>query len=89
LAGLLASLSTGDEQPAPLKESGKQQAPKNDESHCPFCQAAASAGSFVAPATIVLLLPWQNVSLVPLFLASKTHVDAASHDWRGRAPPRA
>ena len=89
LSGLLAKLSTIDE-PAPLaKAPAKQQAPKNDETSCPFCQAAQSAGSFVGPAAIVLLLPWQNVSLVPLFVAHKAHVSATSHDWHGRAPPHA
>ena len=89
LSGLLAKLSTFDE-PAPLaKAPAKQHAPKNDETSCPFCQAAQIAGSFVAPAAIVLLVPWQNVSLVPLFLASKAHVSTTSHDWHGRAPPHA
>jgi hypothetical protein len=88
LGGLIAKISASDED-APLSKAPGKQAPKNDESRCPFCQAAQSAGSFVAPAAIALVLPWQNVSLVPLFFTSGTRVDAASHDWRGRAPPHA
>ena len=87
-SGLLAKLSTIDE-PALAKVPAKQQAPKNDETSCPFCQAAQSAGSFVAPAAFALSLPWQNVSLVPIFVAAKAHISATSHAWQGRAPPHA
>jgi hypothetical protein len=89
LGGLLAKISASDEQAAPSKASGKQRPPKDDEGRCPVCQAAQSAGTFVAPAAIVVLQPWQNISLVPLLLANETHTNAASHDWRGRGPPNA
>jgi hypothetical protein len=89
LSGLLAKISASDEQAAPSKASGNQKLPKDDEGRCPVCQAAQSAGAFLAPAAIVVLLPWQNISLVPLLLANETHTNAASHDWRGRAPPSA
>jgi hypothetical protein len=89
LGGLFAKLSADGDGTPLSKAPGGHQTPKNDEGQCPFCQAAQTAGSFVAPAAIVLVLPWQNVSLVPLFLTHKSHVDATSHDWRGRAPPNA
>jgi hypothetical protein len=85
LSALLAKISVGVEAPS----GGKHKAPNDDEARCPLCQAAQHAGSFVAPAAIVLLLPWQNISLVPLVLENKTHINPASHDWRGRAPPSA
>jgi hypothetical protein len=88
LGGLLAKISASDEQAAPSKASGKQ-LPKDDEGRCPVCQAAQSAGAFLAPAAIVVLLPWQNISLVPLLIANETRTNATSHDWRGRAPPSA
>ena len=87
LSGLVSKLSGADELTPPSKSPGKPQAPSGD-SRCPICQAAQSAGSFIAPGAIFLVLPWQNVSLVPVFLASKSPVSAVSHDWQGRAPPR-
>jgi hypothetical protein len=89
LGGLLAKISASDEQAAPSKDSGKQRLPKDDEGRCPICQAAQSAGTFLAAAAIVVLQPWQNISLVPLLFANETPANAASHDWRGRAPPSA
>jgi hypothetical protein len=85
LAKITAAYETEDFSKAPSKNSPV----KDDAARCPFCQAAQSAGSFVTPVAVVLLLPWQNVPVVPLWVADNTRIPAASHDWRGRAPPSA
>lgn len=70
--------------------STKQQpAAPDDEKHCPFCQEMMAAGAYVAPAPTLLVLPLQTFSAVALELVVPAYVDAASHFWRGRAPPRA
>jgi hypothetical protein len=86
---LLAKIAAASENDAFTKIPAKNTPAKDDSTRCPFCQAAQSAGSFVSPTAVVLLLPWQNVAVVPLLLAHKFHANAASHSWRGRAPPSA
>jgi hypothetical protein len=61
---------------------------QDDLTHCAFCDAIAHAGAFVASAPALLVLPSQTFSVIPLELAVPAYVDAASHFWRGRAPPR-
>ena len=70
------------------KQAGKTDGPVQDGlTHCAFCDAVAHAGGFVASAPILVLLPSQTFSIIPLELAVPAFVDAASHFWRGRAPP--
>ena len=84
LAGLVDQIASAGE-----ADTGKTEKHNpSKESACPFCQAAQHAGSFLAPATIVLLPAWQVLSLVPSFGASQVGIDARSHSWHGRAPPR-
>jgi hypothetical protein len=61
---------------------------QDDLTHCAFCDAVAHAGAFVASAPALVLLPSQTFSIIPLELAVPAFVDAASHFWHGRAPPR-
>ena len=86
LAGALSALADATE--FDKNASGHDLPPKDDGRHCPFCQAAQSAGSFVAPSPIAIAFPIQIfVSVVEL-----TKLDAqlrlASHFWHGRAPPQ-
>ncbi len=70
-------------------QAGKIRNPIQDDlTHCAFCDAVAHAGAFVASAPVLLLLPSQTFSVIPLELNVPAFVDAASHFWRGRAPPR-
>lgn len=86
---LLGKVAAADEQGSAAKAPSKNAPTKDDAARCPFCQASQSTGSFLAPAALVLLLPWQNVSLVPLIVADTHAISTASHSWRGRAPPTA
>lgn len=72
---------------APLAPPGKhpfQETPAN----CPICQEIAMAGHYVTPGAAVLTLPSQSVSIVPLKIVVRFVVEAVSHDWHGRAPPK-
>lgn len=53
---------------------------------CPFCQAIAHAGAFLAPSAppLVLSLP---AACVALFVALRPVAVAAAHNWQSRAPP--
>jgi hypothetical protein len=85
---LLAKIAAADEV-GDVAKSPKQTPAHDDSARCPLCQAAQSAGAFVAPGALVLILPWQNVSFVPLFVGAGAYFDTPSHSWRGRAPPKA
>lgn len=76
---------------APAANTGHGKAPvdNDDPAHCPFCQDLLRAGTFVMPAAILVQLPQQSVSFVPVTIAVTRHVEAVSHDWHGRAPPHA
>src|SRR5271166_5124838 len=76
---------------APAAKAGHGKAPvdNDDPAHCPFCQEMLRAGSFVMPVALLVLLPQQSVSFVPVTLVVAWHVEAVSHGWRGRAPPHA
>jgi hypothetical protein len=83
VAGFLMKLASGDE------VSGKSHDPsKGDPARCQFCQAIGNAGAFVTPTALALLLPVANVSIIRLCFAAQSYIETASHDWRGRAPPR-
>ena len=59
-----------------------------DPSNCPLCQEVAHSGQFVASAASLAALPiTQTVSFI-VFTEIAPIIFAASHTWRGRAPPR-
>lgn len=60
----------------------------NESQHCPICEEMWLAGTYVTPAAAFLALPHATVSVVEVVLSAPQHVQAVSHDWRGRAPPR-
>jgi hypothetical protein len=59
-----------------------------DMDKCLFCQEYTHAGAYLTPAAAAVLPPFAAVSLVAIF---DTPLVAAvpSHNWMGRAPPRA
>jgi len=61
---------------------------KETPANCPICQEIAMAGHYVTPGAVALALPSQTVSIVPLEIVVRFIVEAVSHDWHGRAPPR-
>jgi hypothetical protein len=87
----LTAPSTGLTHVASADAASTKQKPTapDDEKHCPFCQEIMSAGAYVAPAPTLLLLPQQTFFAVTTELVVPAYVNAASHFWRGRAPPSA
>lgn len=60
-----------------------------DPDKCYLCQEFLHYGSYVTPAAVAVLPPSAAVSLLPLVLAPAAVKRAVSHNWMGRAPPRA
>jgi len=84
----LARVGSADELSLAAKSPAKRLPAGDDSSRCPICQTAQLAGAFVASAAIVILLPSQSVSLIPLSIGRSRYFSTASHAWRGRAPPK-
>ena len=61
---------------------------REDPAHCPLCQEFLVAGAFVTPAAIVILPPVLPAFRIALPTRELRFVDASSHSWHGRAPPR-
>ena len=89
-AGFLEDLKISDAgQPITKGTQPRDHFPTNDDpANCPICQEILHAGQFVTPQAVVLLLPTESVSFVPISLAIAVFSEAVSHSWQGRAPPR-
>lgn len=60
-----------------------------DPSNCPICQEVTHSGQFVASAAILAALPVTATFSFIVFTEAAPYIFAASHTWRGRAPPKA
>ena len=60
-----------------------------DADKCLLCQEYLHAGAYLTPAAAAVLPPSAGVSLQPLRLALVVADHPVSHNWIGRAPPRA
>jgi hypothetical protein len=60
-----------------------------DADKCLLCQEYLHGGSYVPPAAIAALPPDAVASLLPFVLALPVAARIVSHNWMGRAPPRA
>ena len=59
----------------------------NSAADCPFCQAVAHGGAFLASAPPLLFLPvW--IRYEAQFVTTRAIAVAATHFWQSRAPPR-
>lgn len=60
----------------------------DDQSNCPICQAVLHGGQFITPSAVTFALP----SFVVFFVATGAQkvpvIQAGSHNWQSRAPPR-
>jgi hypothetical protein len=83
---LAAALPAGDVVNASMPK-GKP-SPGGDTANCPLCQTPARGGDAVLPTIIAISAPDAEPPAV-LFDAAPQRISAASHDWRGRAPPLA
>lgn len=60
-----------------------------DADKCFLCQEYLHGGTYLTPAAAAVLPPSAVVSLLPLELAPLFAAKPQSHNWMGRAPPRA
>lgn len=64
-------------------------APKSDDgANCPICQELLLYGSYVLPAVAALSLPSFGPAIELAQQTPFVAVNAVSHNWQGRAPPR-
>jgi hypothetical protein len=69
--------------------SPKDKYPANeDPANCPLCQEILHSGQFVTPAVAAVLLPFVSISVIEIATPAAVLVNAVTHIWRGRAPPR-
>jgi len=88
VARLLIALS-GDGSDSAFAGQDDKHPGKDPAEHCLFCQAVSSSGAFVSPAVAALVLPCETLALIPLQAAPFAAIEAVSHSWHGRAPPKA
>jgi len=60
-----------------------------DMDKCFLCQEYVHAGAYLTPAVLAVLPPFAAVSLVASALKPRIAAPPTSHNWIGRAPPRA
>lgn len=60
-----------------------------DADKCFLCQEYLHSGAYLTPAAVAALPPTAAASLLPLLLAPLHAARMLSHNWKGRAPPRA
>lgn len=60
-----------------------------DIDKCLLCQEFVHGGTYLTPTAAAVLPPSAVVSLLPLVLAPVFAAKSHSHNWMGRAPPRA
>jgi hypothetical protein len=60
-----------------------------DIDKCLLCQEFVHGGTYLTPTAASVLPPSAVVSLLPLVLAPVFAAKPHSHNWMGRAPPRA
>ena len=79
--------------PASESAQDNQAAPRDrfpiteDPSNCPLCQEVAHSGQFIASAASLAYLPVTATVNFIVFIEVAPSILAASHTWRGRAPP--
>ncbi len=59
----------------------------NTQNDCPFCQAVAHSGFFVASTTLLLHQPFSWIKTISPHFSARSPSDALAHDWQSRAPP--
>jgi hypothetical protein len=68
---------------------GGQYPSNRDSTTCPWCKELTRSGQYVASASVLATLPFPVTLNVIVFREIAPSLFAASHTWRGRAPPLA
>jgi ABC-type Fe3+-siderophore transport system permease subunit len=68
---------------------GGQYPTSRDSANCPLCKELTHSGQYVASTSVLAKLPFSVTANVIVFREIAPSLFAASHNWRGRAPPLA
>jgi hypothetical protein len=60
-----------------------------DPANCPLCKELTHSGQYVSSASVLATLPFPVTVNFIVFREIAPSLFAASHNWRGRAPPLA
>jgi hypothetical protein len=80
---------------ASITDPGQTSAPTDqypinrDPANCPLCKELTHSGQYVASASVLATLPFPVTVNFIVFKEIAPSLFAASHNWRGRAPPLA
>ena len=66
---------------------GGQYPANRDTAPCPWCKELTHSGQYVPSASVLTTLPYPVTLNVIVFKEIAPSLFAASHTWRGRAPP--
>jgi hypothetical protein len=88
-ASFAAAILDNDEAAIPAPASGDKNPITGDQTNCPLCQGFAHSGQFVHSTSVLTTLPFPVTVSFIVFREIAPVVFAASHTWRGRAPPTA
>jgi hypothetical protein len=90
LVTLAAASVAGSEHAATQAKAPVDKYPINrDPANCPLCKELTHSGVFVSSASVLATLPFPATVNFIVFREIAPSRFAASHTWRGRAPPRA
>jgi hypothetical protein len=68
---------------------GGQYPTSSDPFNCPLCKELTHSGQYVSSASVLATLPYAVTVSFIVFREIAPSLFAASHNWRGRAPPLA
>jgi hypothetical protein len=60
-----------------------------DPANCPICQEMVHAGPVIVPVAVAIVLPALPALGLVATAETARHFNAPSHNWQGRAPPKA
>ena len=88
-ATLAVGLVDNDEAAIPAPGQRDKSPVTGDQTNCPLCQGFAHSGQFVHSTSVLATIPFPVTVSFIVFREIAPVVFAASHTWRGRAPPTA
>jgi hypothetical protein len=86
---LAASAGIGDVSTAQTGAPADQYPVNRDPANCPLCKELTHSGQYISSASVLAALPFAVSVNFIVFREIAPSLFAASHNWRGRAPPPA
>jgi hypothetical protein len=86
---IAASAGLSDVSLGHTDSTGGQYPTSRDSATCPWCKELTRSGQYVSSSSVLMTLPYPVTVNVIVFREIAPSLFAASHNWRGRAPPLA